>query len=172
MVEDFEAQGMQVRPCHAGTVIRGEVAVRTESKRLVERVYRGARDLLRELLLSTLPSCLEVLVQQLGIIGAAISTALAMLIGSGIIMNWFYWKRTGIDIPAFWKQICRVAAAPFALFAIVFLLYATVLPAASGWLALVGYLVAYVILYVAICWAFSFNAYEKGLLRTLVRRGR
>jgi len=113
-----------------------------------------------------------VLVQQLGIIGAAISTALAMLIGSGIIMNWFYWKRTGIDIPAFWKQICRVAAAPFALFAIVFLLYATVLPAASGWLALVGYLVAYVILYVAICWAFSFNAYEKGLLRTLVRRGR
>lgn len=107
------------------------------------------------------------LVPILGLVGAAVSTAGAMIIGSGVIMNWFYWKRTGIDIPEFWKQICRIAIAPTGLFAITYVLYATVLPAADNWLLLLGYLAVYVVLYLVVCWLFSFNDYEKGLIGSM-----
>ena len=110
------------------------------------------------------------LVPVMGLFGAAVSTAVAMFIGSGLIMNWFYWKRTGIDIPDFWKQICRVALGPFILFVIAFALFATVLPAASSWLMLIGYIVLYTVLYLIVCWLFAFNDYEKSLLKMLVAK--
>jgi O-antigen/teichoic acid export membrane protein len=115
------------------------------------------------------------LVPQLGLVGAAFSTAAAMFIGSGLVMNWFYWKRTRIDIPRFWKQICRIALPPFVLFAATFALYNSVLPPASSWPALIAYLLAYVVAYLVVCWLFSFNDYEKSLFRqirgALIRRG-
>lgn len=108
-----------------------------------------------------------VLVQAMGILGAAVSTALALVACSGIVMNWFFWKRTGLDVPRFWKNICRVAAPIFALFLGCWAAYAWVLPPVGGWLSLLAYLVAYVAVYLGICWAFSFNGYEKGLLSGL-----
>jgi O-antigen/teichoic acid export membrane protein len=107
------------------------------------------------------------LVPQFGLIGAACSTAGAMVVGSGFVMNWFYWKRTGIDIPGFWKQICRIAVPAFVLFAIAYILNATILPVADSWLMLILYLAVYVACYVASCWLFAFNDYEKGLLRSM-----
>ena len=103
------------------------------------------------------------LVPHLGLVGAAISTSVAMLVGSGLVMNWFYWKRTRIDIPLFWKNICRSALPPFLLFATSMLLYHTVLPQADSWFMLLAYLLAYSALYLVICWLFSMNDYEKSL---------
>ena len=110
------------------------------------------------------------LVQVMGIIGAAISTAFALFIGSGLIMNMFYWKRTGIDIPRFWGDICRIAAAPFALFIVVLLVRLFLLPEIWSWAILIVCLIAYVAFYLATCWVFSFNAYEKSILKSLIRR--
>ena len=110
------------------------------------------------------------LVPHFGVLGAAASTAGAMLVGSGIIMNWYYWKRTGIDIPAFWSSVCRFAVAPFLLFAVVFAASATVLPTIDSWAALILAVALYVVAYLAVCWLFSFNDYEKGLVKTILRR--
>lgn len=40
----------------------------------------------------------------IGVVGAAFSTGITMLITSGFIMNWYYEKRVGLDIKEFWKQ--------------------------------------------------------------------
>ena len=106
-------------------------------------------------------------IQLWGILGAAFSTALSLLVCSGFVMNAFYWKRTGLDIPRFWREICRCAIAPFCFFVVVYALAQTVLPVAGSWLLLIVYLLAYVLLYVAVCWLFSFNRYEKDLLGQL-----
>ena len=44
-------------------------------------------------------------------LGAAIGTAIALLIGNGFIMNIYYHKRVGIDIPYFWKEILKIFPA-------------------------------------------------------------
>ena len=42
-----------------------------------------------------------------GIIGAAVCTAIAYVIGNGIIMNIYYYKVTKLDIPKFWLNIAK-----------------------------------------------------------------
>lgn len=40
----------------------------------------------------------------IGIVGAAISTGISMLLTNGLIMNWYYCKHVGLDIPRYWKE--------------------------------------------------------------------
>ena len=109
------------------------------------------------------------IVPSTGVIGAAASTAGALFLGSGVVMNWYYWKRTGIDIPLFWRNICRIALAPFILFVASAALVVFVLPATSSWPILIIYLLVYSGAYLGVCWLFSFNEGEKDILRTLVQ---
>lgn len=44
-----------------------------------------------------------------GGIGCAVATGFSMLIGNGVVMNYFYKKYIGLDIHRFWKQIGRVS---------------------------------------------------------------
>lgn len=45
------------------------------------------------------------LVRRFGVVGAAIPTGAAYLLGHGLIMNWYYWRRVKLDIPRFWKEL-------------------------------------------------------------------
>lgn len=40
-----------------------------------------------------------------GASGAAMGTAMAWIIGSGVLMNWFYRVRVNLDVKRFWKEI-------------------------------------------------------------------
>lgn len=51
------------------------------------------------------------LAQRYGAVGAAMGTAGALLIGNGLIMNFYYHKRVGIDMGYFWKAIAGFAPA-------------------------------------------------------------
>ncbi len=66
-----------------------------------------------------------ILVQKYGIVGAAFMTGMANVIGQGAIMNWYYWKRIGLDIPRFWRSILKIERIPAAL-CIVFLMLSRV----------------------------------------------
>ena len=35
------------------------------------------------------------------IIGAMLMTCIALVIGQGFVMNWYYWKKTGLEIGLF-----------------------------------------------------------------------
>ena len=41
--------------------------------------------------------------------GCAFATGLSMLLGNGLIMNWYYLKVTKLDILSFWKEIGRIS---------------------------------------------------------------
>ena len=46
-----------------------------------------------------------------GGIGAAVGTAISLLIGNGIAMNWYYHNRVGLDMKYFWSQIMKFIPA-------------------------------------------------------------
>lgn len=48
-----------------------------------------------------------ILVKPYGALGTAFATAIALIIGNGTLMNWYYQKHIGIDIILFWKRICH-----------------------------------------------------------------
>lgn len=41
-------------------------------------------------------------------LGAALGTALALIAGNGLIMNWYYKSKIGLDIKYFWKEIISI----------------------------------------------------------------
>lgn len=51
----------------------------------------------------------------IGIIGAALSTGISMFLTSGLIMNWYFQKRAGLDIRKFWKETLPIIIATLLL---------------------------------------------------------
>ena len=51
----------------------------------------------------------------IGIIGAALSTSISMFLTSGLIMNWYFQKRAGLDIRKFWKETLPIIIAALLL---------------------------------------------------------
>lgn len=94
-------------------------------------------------------------------LGAAIGTAIALLIGNGLIMNIYYHRKVGINIPYFWKEIFKI-------------LPAFILPLITGY-ALVTYLNIYSVsnfilgvgiystVFILSMWFVGMNNYEKDL---------
>lgn len=106
-----------------------------------------------------------VLVQLLGIIGAAIATGLCVFVVSGIIMNWYYAK-VGLNIKAYWKEVIRLALP------LVFLmLFVASIKTFGGlsihsWGTLILCIVVYCILFMLVAFFASMNQYEKDLIRS------
>ena len=98
----------------------------------------------------------------LGGIGAAICSCVAYVVGQGIIMNGYYWKVTGIDIPLFWRQIGKMAIVP------------ALLSAGTLWIGnyvnyynrvlLVGGIIVFSVLYGLAMYLIMMNSYEKDLI--------
>lgn len=99
---------------------------------------------------------------QWGIKGAALVTGLALIIGNGFIMNWFYWKKTGIEIIRFWKQVCKVFATPLILGVITYFL-AQKIDLYNLWIFLLC-CVSFAIVTFCAQWRFAMNEYEKQLV--------
>lgn len=50
-----------------------------------------------------------------GGIGCAMVTGIVMLLGNGLVMNWYYRKILGLDVVTFWKQISNICFGVIAL---------------------------------------------------------
>lgn len=111
-----------------------------------------------------------VLMQTMGIIGAALMTGVALVIGQGFAMNWYYHKKTGLDMARFWKQMVNVYFVPVTLCAATLLLSKCIdfykLP------ILFGGIVIYTIVYCVLNWMFTMRTYEKELLLGQLNRWR
>lgn len=129
--------------------------------------FRGAMYLVIALLNVVLT---VVMLNAVGLAGAALSTAIAMLIGNGFIMNWFYKFKVGLDITNFWRQMLPIAI-PVSLLVAVFacVYWLAPIPHAS-WFAFIAAGVFWVVGYVSILWRFSMNDYEKGLVRSVLHK--
>lgn len=107
-----------------------------------------------------------------GIPGAALSTGLSMLVGNGLIMNWFYWKRIGLDIPRFWKEVCELVV-PMLAATVLALLLCGLLPSLHGsWLSVLAFGLVYAFLYATLQWRCGLNIYEKEAFGRILQRRR
>ena len=102
------------------------------------------------------------LMQVMGIIGAALMTGIALVIGQGFVMNWYYHKRTGLNMLRFWKEVGSVYLIPVGL-CVCALLLGHMVDLYRIWALLAG-IVMYTAVYCALCWRFSMNDYEKALI--------
>lgn len=101
-------------------------------------------------------------------VGAAIGTTLACFAGQYAMMNWFYHKKIGLDIPGYWKTMLWIVVKMLPL-AIPAVLINWLLPG-GGWLLLLVRCVIFTIVYVPYAWLVILNNDEKNMARSILRR--
>ena len=101
-------------------------------------------------------------VENFGIIGAAAATCLAYIVGHVFIMNWFYHKRIGIDIPLFWKNILKMSPVMFVMGTVWWFLLDVI--AVDSLLIFLVLAVIYSVMYFLLAYRFMMNAYERNLI--------
>ena len=108
------------------------------------------------------------LCQIYGAIGSAIGTALSLILANGLIMNIYYYKKCGINIPLFWKTILHMSwgLLPPVIFGIVI---RKIIPMTSL-LRLVLCILLYTLVYACSMWRLGMNNEEKELVRNFVRK--
>ena len=98
----------------------------------------------------------------LGVIGAALMTGAALIVGQGFIMNWYYNKKTGLEIGRFWKELIKTFVIPIALCGVTLVVSRFVdfysIP------VLISGIVIYILIFVVLNWIIVMNSYEKELI--------
>lgn len=102
-----------------------------------------------------------------GGIGCAVGTALSLLLANGLIINWYYQKKIGLDIRRFAAGQSGIALVMLAMGAAGWLLTRP-LDMSRPWVLLAA-IAAYSLLYFAVCWRFVMNEHEKRLLHPLYK---
>lgn len=97
-----------------------------------------------------------------GGIGAAIGTAISMILGKTIFMNIFYYKKTHIDIPLFWKNILKMTI-PILIAITIGIIIKTINPITNKFNLIIEIFV-YTLIYISMMWKLGMNNYEKELI--------
>ena len=109
-----------------------------------------------------------ILMHYMGIIGAALVTGLALILGQGFIMNWYYSKKIGLEIKRFWKELLKVYIIPICM-AGVFLLVSRFIDFYNIPRMLIG-IVIYTLIYLILQWVIVCNKYEKELILNPIKK--
>ena len=107
-------------------------------------------------------------VPSMGFIGAALCSCIAYLVGQGLVMNIYYYKITGIDIPLFWRNILKMAVIPLCMMVIG--LYVINRIKVDSWSVFLGGVVGYSCIYAILMYLLSMNAYEKNIITGPVKK--
>lgn len=102
------------------------------------------------------------LAKWLGAIGAAIGTAMSIIVGQGFFMNWFYYKKIHLNIPKFWKEIALMTI-PIIVCMFLGLGLKNLWPITTNWILLIQVLI-YCIVYFVVMYFFAMNDYEKSMV--------
>ena len=108
------------------------------------------------------------LVPYMGVIGAALCSCVSYLLGQGLIMNIYYYKVTGLDIPLFWKNILKMAIIPALMLTAGLLLNRVMV--IDGWITFLAGVVVYTVVYTLPMYSFAMNDYEKNIIRVPLKK--
>ncbi len=111
-----------------------------------------------------------VLAKLYGPVGAAAGTVLSLLIGNVGIINWYYYKMIGLNIPRFFRETLRGILPALALLGGVGAL--TFLMPIGGWGTLLVRILLICACYVPLMYCVGMNAEEKKTVQKLLRRVR
>lgn len=106
-------------------------------------------------------------VEDYGIIGAAMATCLSYIVGNIVIINWYYYKKIGLDIPLFWKNILKMLPVMLVMGTVGWLVLDAI--TIDTWLTFLCLAVAYTAVYFALSFAFMMNDYERNMLSTPIK---
>lgn len=105
-------------------------------------------------------------IKKWGASGAALGTAIAWIVGSGFLMNWFYAKYVALDIKSFWAEILRLMRGgiiPLAIGAISYklLLHCSVI-------VFFGSMFIFAVVYAISMYYTAFNLIEKEMVKQYI----
>ena len=103
-----------------------------------------------------------ILTRLYGLIGCAVSTALCLLVGLGIVLN-IYYRKIGLNVKQFFEQVCPVFVGATGAGIILCLIFST-WPVRNTWPSFLMHGCSVVILYSAVMIGIVFNSFEKELL--------
>jgi len=108
------------------------------------------------------------LCQEYGAVGAAVGTAISLVLANGLIMNIYYQTRLGINVIKFWKNIGRMSLGIIIPLIIgsVLMVYVEV---TSIWI-LLAEIIGYTLIYCISMWFLGLNEYEKNLFKKPVKK--
>jgi O-antigen/teichoic acid export membrane protein len=112
--------------------------------------------------------CVVPMAQRYGGIGCALVTGAAMLLSNGFIMNRFYYREIGLDIPLFWREIIKISLPLVPLCVLGFVANDAV--GAQGKLVLLAKILLYTLLYCLVAYRFTLNEEEHARLRNVLGR--
>lgn len=95
-------------------------------------------------------------------IGSAIGTGLSLIIGNGIIINIYYYKKVGIDVIRFWKEIIKMTIPNIIPIVLIILIMKFI--SLSGYINVIVFGSIYTLIYCVICYFISMNDYEKRIV--------
>lgn len=108
------------------------------------------------------------LVPSMGVIGAALCSCISYIIGQGIIMNIYYYKITGINIPLFWKNILKMALVPLLMTVAGLVLFRFVV--VDNWFVFFAGVIIFTVIYAMLMYFLAFNSYEKDVFRKPLKK--
>ena len=102
------------------------------------------------------------LAKRYGEIGCAAATAICLVLGSGLAINWYY-ARIGLDLKRFFSNLGRIVCGILPAIVVIkglFLLF----PLQNTWISLLWHGTALTGIYAVCLWCWIFNSYEKQLV--------
>lgn len=108
------------------------------------------------------------LIKAFGPVGAAMGTAISLIVGNVLFMNWYYHKRIGLDMICFWKSILGFVPALIlpCIVGIAFLHFVSV----DNWGVLVMGMAVYIMVYAASMWRWGMNSEERQVIRDSLKK--
>lgn len=103
-----------------------------------------------------------------GAIGAAFATGLVLILGNGLVMNIYYYKKLGINIPLFWKGIGN--KVPSLTVTIILCIILKKFYVINDLTALVISGLIFCIVYSVFLWVIGMDMYEKSILKNLYKK--
>ncbi len=107
-------------------------------------------------------------VKPYGIVAAAAATCIACVVEDGVVMNWYYHSKIGINIPLFWKNILKMA--PVAVIMGTAAWFGLEYLGMDSWIEFFTYAVIYTAIYFSLAYVFVMNTYEKNLFFGIVKK--
>lgn len=107
-------------------------------------------------------------VPYLGGIGAALCSCISYLLGQGLIMNTYYYKVTGLNIPLFWKNILKMAILPGIMLAAGLVINNII--SFNNWIVFFIGVIIYTGIYCLGMYFLVMNDYEKDVIREPIQK--
>ncbi|MFR5273306.1 oligosaccharide flippase family protein [Intestinibacter bartlettii] len=103
-----------------------------------------------------------------GAIGCAFISCMSYIVGNGFVINWYYYKKIGLNIPRFWREIMGISKAVI-ICLIIGVLLNNYFDTYNLKLLLV-LIIGYTLIYTILTYLMSMNDYEKCMVKSIFNK--